>query len=448
MQCPECQHENPVGAKFCNQCATPLSIPSSGGAERRQLTVMFCDVVESTALAGQLDPEDWRDVIRAYQAACAVVIHRFEGHIAQYLGDGILVYFGYPQAHQDDAQRAVRAGLEILEAVDGLRVEMKRERGLPLAVRVGIRTGLVVVGEIGGDGRYEQLALGDTPNIAARIQGRAAPGTVVIGDSTHRLVRDEFDCRELGLETLRGVTEPMTLYQVVGEVQAPSRFDVAEARRLTPLVGRDAETDRLVQHWRRVRTGAGYVILLSGEAGVGKTRLVQELKTQVAGERHLWLESRCLPYHHHSALYPLIELLQRLLQLRREDAPERQRSRIERLVRLCGLPMAETVPLLAELLEVALPPDRYLPPSWTPSQQRFKTLQTLVSILAQLSRRWPVVFILEGLHYVDPSTLDFLSLLIDGEPLDRVMILLTYRPEFSPPWPESAHLSAIDLARL
>ncbi len=448
MQCPECQHENPIDAKFCNQCATPLNNTRPQGAERRQLTVMFCDLAESTALAGQLDPEDWRDVIRAYQTACAAVIHRFEGYIAQYLGDGILVYFGYPQAHEDDAQRAVRAGLEILEAVDRLRAQVKRERGLPLAVRLGIRTGLVVVGEIGGKGRYEQLALGDTPNIAARIQGRAAPGTVVIGDSTHRLVRDEFDCRELGSQTLRGVAEPMLLYQVVSEIEAPNRFDAAEARRLTPLVGRDSEADDLLQHWRHVRTGAGHVILLSGEAGVGKTRLVQELKTQITSERHLWLESRCLPYHQHSALYPIIELLQRLLLLRREDTPEMQLSRIERIVRLCRMPMAESIPLFAELLEVTLPTDRYPPPTWTPSQQRHKTLQALVSILTQLSRRRPVVFILEGLHHVDPSTLDFLSLLIDATPVNRLLIVLTYRPEFSPPWPDQAYLSAIDLTRL
>ncbi len=474
MPCPECQHENPVGARFCNecaaplqsrcpscgtenpqnakfchQCATPLVGPGPQGAERRQLTVMFCDLAESTALAGQLDPEDWREVIRAYQTACATVIHRFEGHIAQYLGDGILVYFGYPQAHEDDAQRAVRAGLEILDAIDVLRVRIQREWRLPVAVRLGIRTGLVVGGEIGGDGRYEQLALGDTPNIAARIQARAAPGTVVIGDSTHRLVQDHFACQELGLETLRGVAAPMMLYEVSGELETPNRPDADEARSLKPLVGRDAEASHLAQSWRQVRTGGGRAVLINGEAGVGKTRLVQELKAQVMAERHIWLECRCLPYHQHSALYPLIELLQRLLPLRREDTPEEQLAKIERLARLCRTPMTETVTLFAELLsDATLPADRYPPLMWTPSQQRHKTLQALMALLTQFARQRPLVFIMEGLHDVDPSTLEFLSLLFHHNPPDHLLVVLTYRPDFSPPWPESEYLTTISLNRL
>ncbi|PON13785.1 hypothetical protein C2W62_32515 [Candidatus Entotheonella serta] len=410
---------------------------------------MFCDLAESTALAGQLDPEDWREVIRAYQTACATVIHRFEGYIAQYLGDGILAYFGYPQAHEDEAQRAVRAGLELLDTVNTLRVRVQREWGLPLAVRLGIRTGLVVVGEIGGDGRYEQLALGDTSNIAARIQARAAPGTMVIGESTHRLVQDDFECRVLGLETLRGVAAPMMLYEVVGELETPHRADTDEAQPRTPLVGRQAEANRLIQSWRHARGGGGRVVLLCGEAGVGKTRLVQELKAQVSGERHIWLECRCLPYHQHSALYPLIELLQWLLPLRREDTPEEELAKIERLARLCRLPLSETVPLFAELLsDVTLPANRYPPLTWTPSQQRHKTLQALVAILTQFARQRPVVFIMEGLHYGDPSTLDFLSLLIDDQPLDHLLLVLTYRPDFSPAWPESDLLTTISLSRL
>ncbi len=474
MPCPECQHENPAGAKFCNECGTPLQLrcPSCGtanpqnakfchqcatplvspgphGAERRQLTVMFCDLAESTALASQLDPEDWREVIRAYQTACATVIHRFEGYIAQYLGDGILAYFGYPQAHEDEAQRAVRAGLAILDAMDALRVRVQREWGLPIAVRLGIRTGLVVVGEIGGDGRYEQLALGDTPNIAARIQARAAPGTMVIGESTHRLVQDHFECRALGLETLRGVAAPMMLYEVVGELETAHRSDADETQPCTPLIGRHAEASHLIEQWRHARTDGGRVVLISGEAGVGKTRLVQELKTQVAAERHIWLACRCLPYHQHSALYPLIELLQWLLPLRREDTPEEELAKIERLARLCRMPLTETVPLFAELLSDVTPPtDRYPPLAWTPAQRRHKTLQALVALLTQFARQRPLVFIMEGLHYVDPSTLEFLSLLINDHPLEHVLLVLTYRPDFAPPWSANAYLTTISLGRL
>ena len=474
MSCPECQHDNPVGAKFCNACAAPLQVrcpscrtdnplnakfchqcatPLVGagpqGAERRQLTVMFCDLVGSTGLAVQLDPEDWREVVRAYQSVCATVIHRFEGYIAQYLGDGILVYFGYPQAHEDDAQRAVRAGLEILEAMAALRTRIEREWDLPLAVRLGIRTGLVVVGEMGGDGRYEQLALGDTPNIAARIQARATPGTMVIGDTTYRLVQDHFACRELGLEMLRGIDEPMMLYQVVGELQASNRLETPETREQGALIGRDVELDRLVQLWRQVRTDGGRVALLSGEAGVGKTRLVQAFHTHITGERHLWLECRCLPYHQNSALYPLVELLQRLLQLQREETPSAQLAKIERLARLCRMPLSETVPLFAELLSDVTPPsDRYPPLTWTPAKKRRQTLQALAVLLTQLARQRPLVFVVEGLHYVDPSTLDFLHMLIDDSPPDHLFVVLTYRPDFVPPWPESPHLTAIVLNRL
>ncbi len=417
-------------------------------AERRQLTVMFCDLVESTALVGQLDPEDWRDLVRAYQTTCAAVIHRFEGYIAQYLGDGLLVYFGYPQAHEDDAQRAVRAGLGLLEAMDALRLRVEREQGLRLAVRVGIYTGLVVVGGIGGEGRYEQLALGDTPHIAARIQGVAAPGTMVIGNATYRLVQDHFDCQELGLQTLRGVPVPMMLYRVLGEHQEPGRFNAADTRLFTPLVGRDAEARQLAQLWRQVREGPGHMVWLSGEAGVGKSRLVQELKTSVVAERHIWLECRGLPYHQHSTLYPLIELLQRLLQLRREDTPAEQIAKVERMVRLCRMSLAETVPLFAALLGTALPSEPYPPLALTPHQQRHQTLEAFLAILQQLAIQRPVAFIMEGLHWIDPSTLDFLSRLLDKGLPDRVLVLLTYRPDFSPPWPEREHLATIALRRL
>jgi class 3 adenylate cyclase len=243
-------------------------------AERRQLTVLFCDLVDSTVLASQLDPEDLREVVRAYQETCAKVIARFEGHIAQYLGDGLLVYFGYPLAHEDDAQRAVRAGLGIIEALGQLNTRLARERGVHLAVRLGVHTGLVVVGEVGGDTRQEQLALGETPNVAARLQGMAAPNTLVISAATFQLLGGFFACQPLGTPLLKGLAQPLAVYRVLYESMARSRLDAVGSTGLTPLVGREQEIELLRERWAQVKDGRGQVVLLSGEAGIGKSRLV------------------------------------------------------------------------------------------------------------------------------------------------------------------------------
>ena len=291
-------------------------------AERRQLTVLFCDLVDSTALASQLDPEDLREVVRAYQATCAEVIQRFEGHIAQYLGDGLLVYFGYPQAHEDDAQRAVRTGLGIVEAMATLNSSLGQRPGVRLAVRVGIHTGIVVVGEMGSGERQEQLALGETPNIAARLQGLAAPDTVVISAVTQRLIQGYFTCHDLESQTLKGVATPLQVYQVVRETEMQQRFDVMAARGLTPLVGREHEVGILRERWAQVQAGRGHIVVLSGEAGIGKSRLVQVVKDEIIGAATLRIEYRCSPYHQHSALYPVITHLERVLALRQDDTQE------------------------------------------------------------------------------------------------------------------------------
>jgi class 3 adenylate cyclase len=246
-------------------------------AERRQLTVLFCDLVDSTKLSSQLDPEEYRDVVRAYHTACTEVIRRYEGHVAQLLGDGLLVYFGWPQAHEDDAQRAVRTGLDILASMGDLNKELKRGKGIQLAVRVGIHTGLVVVGDMGSAGRQEQLALGETPNIAARIQGLAAPNTLVVSSATYRLVQGYFACQDLGAQALRGVAEAMRLYHVLAESGATSRLEVAQPRGLTPLVGRESEVTLLLERWEQVKAGQGHVVLLSGDAGIGKSHIPPNL---------------------------------------------------------------------------------------------------------------------------------------------------------------------------
>src|SRR5712671_4724091 len=281
---PSVHHESPVGTSH-----TPE-------AERRQLTVMFCDLVDSTRLSSQLDPEEYRDVVRAYQSACTEVIQRFDGHVAQLLGDGLLVYFGYPVAHEDDAQRAVRTGLGVLETIEDLNTRLQQAKGITLAVRLGIHTGLVVVGAMGGAGRQEQLALGETPNIAARIQGLAAPNTLAISEATYHLVQGYFDCQDLGAQTLRGVAEPLNVYRVLRESGAQGRLDIASARDLTPLVGREQEVGLLFERWEQVQVGQGQVVLLTGDAGIGKSRLVQVLKDHVANEPYVRWECRSLPY--------------------------------------------------------------------------------------------------------------------------------------------------------
>jgi class 3 adenylate cyclase len=295
------------------EAATPAA-PSPTEAERRQLTVLFCDLVDSTALASQLDPEDYREVVRAYQDACAKVIARFEGHIAQYLGDGLLVYFGYPRAHEDDAQRAVRAGLGMVEAIGLLNTHLTSVRGVQLAVRLGIHTGLVVVGDVGGGGRQEQLALGETPNLAARLQSLAAPNTLVISAATWQLLGGFFVCQALGPKRLHGRGLSLEVYQVLSETTARSRLEAASPMGLTPLVGREQEIGLLQERWAQVKDGLGQVVLLSGEAGIGKSRLVQVLQEHVATEPQAWLTPcQCSPYYQHSALYPLIDLLERVI---------------------------------------------------------------------------------------------------------------------------------------
>jgi class 3 adenylate cyclase/predicted ATPase len=428
---------------------SPVAAARAPEAERRQLTVLFCDLVDSTVLASQLDPEEWREVVRAYQETCAKVIARYEGHIAQYLGDGLLVYFGYPRAHEDDAQRAVRTGLGIVEALGQLNRRLTQERGVSLAVRLGIHTGLVVVGDVGGGTRQEQLALGETPNVAARLQAMAAPNTLVLSATTSQLLGGFFACQSLGAHLLKGVAQPLEVYQVLYERTARSRLEAAGSTGLTPLVGRESEVALLLERWAQVKEGVGQVVLLSGEAGIGKSRLVQVLTEQAAGEPHAWLTPcQCSPYYQNTALYPLIDLLERVaLRFEREESPEQKLRKLEGFVVQYGLPLAETVPLLAALLSLPLTAD-YTPLTMSPEQQKQKTLHALLTTLLRIAAQQRVLFVMEDLHWVDPSTLEFLTLLVDQGPTARILALLTYRPDFSPPWTGRSHLTQVALTRL
>jgi class 3 adenylate cyclase len=427
--------------------ASPI-VPPTPDAERRQLTVMFCDLVDSTKLASQLDPEDWRDVVRVYQRVCTDVIQRYDGHIAQLLGDGLLIYFGYPQAHEDDAQRAVRTGLGILEAVADLNTSLEPAKGITLAVRLGIHTGLVVVGAMGGGERQEQLALGEVPNITSRIEGLAAPNTLVISEATYRLVQGYFACEALGAQTLRGVAEPVTVYQVFGESGATSRLDVAQPRGLTPLVGRDSEVTLLQERWEQVKAGHGQVVLLSGDAGIGKSRLVQMLKEHVANEPHTRWECRSAEYSQNTALFPITNLFQRLLQFQAEDTPNEKLAKLEQMLSQYRLPLEESVQLFAPLLSVPMPEHHYPPLNFSPQRQRQKTLETIVALLLELAERQPVLFIVEDLHWTDPTTLELLNLVIEQIPTTSILTVLTCRPHFQPAWHHRSYITEITLNHL
>ena len=349
------------------QTPSPTTQRATPEAERRQLTVMFCDLVGSTDLSGRLDPEDLREVVRAYQDAAAEVVGRYEGHIAQYLGDGLLVYFGYPAAHENDAHRAVHAGLGMVEAMEALNTRLDARFSVELAVRIGIHTGPVVVGEMGGGERYENLALGETPNIAARLEALAAPNSVVISAVTARLAQRAFDLEDLGLHHLKGVSEPMRIARVMRPLE-PEAIGPA-MRGFDALVGRDEEIGLLLRRWAQTKEGIGQVVLLNGEAGIGKSSLVEGLRRHVRQEGCPRLAFRCSPYHTNSALYPIVETVQRMLDWQPDDPEAVKLTKLEQAFEGTDLPQDEAVPLVASLLSLELPATRYpalaLPPPTT-----------------------------------------------------------------------------------
>ena len=420
----------------------------SSEAERRQLTIMFCDLVGSTALSEQFDPEDLREVIQAYLETCNEVITHFAGYVGKYLGDGVLVYFGYPQAHEDDPQRAVRAGLELIDAIARLNTRLSQVWGVQLAVRMGIHTGLVVAGELrGGTTRESRAIVGEAPNIAARLQALAAPNTVVISAATAQLVHGYFTMDALGPQSLVGIARPIPVYRVVGESEARTRLDVAAMRGLTPLIGREQEVRLLLERWEQVQEGRGQVVLLSGEAGIGKSRLVQVLQEHLVGEVFTRIEWHCSPYFQHSALYPVIEHVQKLLKFRREDTPEEKLGKLEKTLKQYGFVLEEAVPLCADLLSLPLP-DHYPSLTLSPQRRKQKSLEILLAWLLKEAERQPVCLVVDDLHWSDHSTLEFLDLLIDQTPVVRIFLLMLFRSDFSPPWAVRSRLTQVTLDRL
>jgi class 3 adenylate cyclase/predicted ATPase len=416
--------------------------------ERRQLTIFFCDLVGSTILASQFDPEEWRDLMGAYYDACAKVIARFDGHIAQYLGDGLLVYFGYPRAHEDDAQRAVRAALGIIDAVGQLNSALSEQYGVSLAVRLGCHTGLVVVGDEVGRTGLDDMVLGDTPNIAARLQGVAKPNAVVIGALTHQLLGGLFVCESIGTPSLKGVSAPIEVYRVLYESTARTRLDALATAGVSPLIGREAELQSLEAVWGRVTDGQGHVVVVSGEPGIGKSRLVKGL-TEHASTRQAWFTHlQCSPYYQHTAFYPLIDLLERVvLRFERDESPADKQSKLEGLLVETGLPLADTVPLFSTLLSIPLGAE-YVSAEVPAEQQKQQTMRAMLTIPFRRAEKQPVMLIVEDLHWIDPSTLEYLTMLVDEIADAPILAVFTCRPDFSSPWTDHANVTTIEVNRL
>jgi class 3 adenylate cyclase/predicted ATPase len=459
--CPKCGAPNPSAASFCDYCGARLtgpaaaaakshsssaavSITTTAAAERRQLTVMFCDLVGSTGLSARLDPEDMRELIALYRKCVTDAVAPFEGFIAQHLGDGVLVYFGYPQAHEDDAERAIKAGLAAIVAVDGL----KAHSVTPLKARAGIATGIVVVGEqIGADDSRERVAIGETPNLAARLQAIAAPGEVVIAASTRRLVGRMFDCRALGSIEVKGLPQPVEAWQVRGETTGVNRFEALHATALTPLVGRQEEIELLLRRWHQAKLGEGRVVLFEGEPGIGKSRIAESLLARVEEEPHARLRYFCSPHHTQRALYPFLVQLGRAAGFGPDDGVGTKLDKLEILLKPTARNVPQDLALIAELL--GIPEDgRYPVVDVSSQKKREMTLTALLDQLIGLTALKPVLMVFEDAHWIDPTSIDLLDRIIARVANLPVLLVITFRPEFQPTWVGQPHVTMLPLSRL
>ena len=457
--CPECAFSNPPGGKFCGGCGAALQskpgepeksrreTESLGGArteaERRQITIMFCDLVGSTELSRRLDPEDLREVMGRYQDAVAGAVTRYEGHVAKFLGDGVLAYFGWPRAHEDQAEQAVRAALEAVTAVQ----LVKAEGDQPLQSRAGIATGQVVIGDIVGDSAEERDAVvGETPNLAARLQTLADPGSVIIGANTRRLIGDVFELGDRTEHDLKGFADPVSAWRVLGERRVESRFEAAHGDALTRFVGRTQEIGLLLDRWEHAKTNEGQVVLLSGEAGIGKSRILREFVGQLREGPHLTLRYQCSPHQMNAAFHPVIEQLHDAADFRREDTVDEKLDKLERLVGDTGEDGSEARSLMAALL--SLPTQRYAPLDMTPQRRKLQTIAVLVARLAGLAKRQPVLVLVEDVHWIDPSSLETFNAVVDRSQNLAVLVVMTHRQEFESPWTGYGHVTNYSLNRL
>ncbi len=417
----------------------PATRGGAAAGERRQLTVLFCDLVGSMSLSELLDAEEWRDLIDVYHRTAAIAVTRFGGHVAQYLGDGVLVYFGWPTAHEDDPERGVRAGLAILDAMLALNDTLVARDGMRLAVRVGLHTGTVVIGEMGGG--TDVLALGDTTNIAARVQGAAEPDTVVVTAATQRLVAGMFVVEDRGPQALKGVRDAVTLYRVVQPSGVRSRLDVAGGR-LTRFVGRDMELGTLIDRWERAQEGEAQTVLVHGEAGVGKSRLVYQLHEHLADVPHTWLECGATPYTEGTPFHPIVSLVTQGLAFAATDSEAEKLAKVER--GLGALASEESTALLADFLGLHTSTRLQI----SPELQRRRTIDLLVQWTLSLSEAQPLVLLVEDLHWSDASTLELLGHLIARGATARVLRVVTARPDFASPWPARSNVTDVQLSRL
>jgi class 3 adenylate cyclase/tetratricopeptide (TPR) repeat protein len=422
-----------------------MTMASSSYGERRQLTIVFSDIVGSTELSSQMDPEDWHDIVTQYHQTAASVVKRFEGHVSQYLGDGVLILFGYPKAHENDAEGAIRAGLALLEEIKLLNDTIERDFGKRISVRVGIHTGEVMVRADAGDSGN---IFGETPNIAARIQSTAEPDTVCISSTTQRLVAGFFVVEDLGPHILKGVPEPMQIYRVDRPSGVRSRLSAASRSSLTPFVGREDERNLLMNRWTQAQKGKGQLVMITGEAGIGKSRLLQQFKEDLGGIPHTWIEGESSQYEQDTPFAPTLDLVENAFQWTADTPVEKKIDELEQSFSVVGIDPAKSVPLMARLFGFSVPPDRFPPILLSPEQQRVQLLQTLVDWVIGTSHLQPTLLVIEDLHFADPSTLEEFVML--GEQVENapLMLVFTARPRFKPPWPTRSFHTLINLNRL